>query len=183
MTSDIKSVLNSKENRKRTLCRGTAEVKLDDKNRVVIPAKMREALGEKLIISRDPKGASCWRLLAADEVDHWDNRITMAFSASSQQGFLNQFDEQHLDWVRMALSEQEEVFLDSQNRITLPKSIRDEWPSNKQMLIVGAGLWAEIWEASAFERYKGAAVERIKSFAPTWPNSNPTATDPHTNES
>lgn len=183
MTNEIKLVSNLKENRKRTLCRGTSEIKIDDKNRVVIPAKLREALGDKVIIYRDPRNTNCWRLIASEEVDHWDNQINNAFSAASTQGFINQQDERHLAWVRLNLSAQEEIFVDGQNRITIPKNIRDEWPANKQMLIVGAGLWAEIWEAMAFERYKGSVADQITNFAPTLPSNsqstNPAIQDEH----
>ncbi|MDA0683100.1 MAG: division/cell wall cluster transcriptional repressor MraZ [Bacteroidetes bacterium] len=125
--------------------KGQAEYSVDAKGRVAIPAKMRSALNP------DAQGTFTLtkgfeKCIYAYPQDQWKIKED-EFSSLN----LNNRNARHL--VRMILMWAEEVSLDGQGRISLPKSLSDYAGIGEKALIIGAMDRIEIWDQAAFEDY------------------------------
>ena len=107
---------------------------LDAKNRVFIPAKFRDALGEELVVF---KGSEKCLYVYTKE----------GFEKLSQQ-FINT---NNRDVQRAFFSQVVDMTADKQGRITLTSDLLEHANLLKDVAIIGAGSRIEIW---ATENYK-----------------------------
>ena len=107
---------------------------LDAKNRVFIPAKFRDALGEEFVVF---KGSEKCLYVYTKE----------GFEKLSQQ-FINT---NNRDVQRAFFSQVVDMTADKQGRITLTSDLLEHANLLKDVAIIGAGLRIEIW---ATENYK-----------------------------
>ncbi len=118
---------------------------LDSKGRVNIPAKMRKG------ISPDANGTftvtrgkdKCIEAYPLDEWKKYEERFES----------LNQYDPKNRRFLRMILMWSEEVNLDSQQRISVPKKLLEYAGIDKKVLICGMGDHIEFWDPEEFEKY------------------------------
>ena len=125
--------------------KGQAEYSVDVKGRIAIPAKMRAAL------SPDAQGTFVLtkgfeKCIYAYPQDNWKLKEA-EYSALN----INNRDARHL--VRMILMWAEEVSLDGQGRISLPKPLSEYAGIGEKALIIGAMDRIELWDPAAFENY------------------------------
>ena len=114
---------------------------IDDKNRILIPSKLREKLGNILFISigqdnileiRNEKDFSIWKdkLLSTNYL----NKNARIFS-------------------RLILGNTYEIIIDKQSRISLPEKFLKKANILKDVTFVGVGNKVEIWSTSLFEEF------------------------------
>ncbi len=125
--------------------KGQAEYSVDVKGRIAIPAKMRAAL------SPDAQGTFTLtkgfeQCIYAYPQDNWKLKEA-EYSALN----INNRNARHL--VRMILMWAEEVSLDGQGRISLPKPLSEYAGIGEKALIIGAMDRIELWDPAAFEDY------------------------------
>jgi MraZ protein len=120
---------------------GTYTPKLDDKGRVILPAKFRDDLGAGIVVTRGQE--RCLYVFATDEFERIHERIREAPLTNKQAR----------DFLRMFLSGASAEKPDSQNRITLPPPLRSYAGLNKELVVTGVGAHAEIWDADAWNAY------------------------------
>jgi MraZ protein len=125
--------------------KGQAEYSVDVKGRIAIPAKMRAAL------SPDAQGTFTLtkgfeQCIYAYPQDNWKLKEA-EYSALN----INNRNARHL--VRMILMWAEEVSLDGQGRISLPKPLSEYAGIGEKALIIGAMDRIELWDPAAFENY------------------------------
>jgi len=125
--------------------KGQAAYSVDAEGRVAIPAKMRNAL--------TPEAQGTFTLTKGFEKciyaypqDGWKVK-----EDEYSQLNVNNRKARHL--VRMILMWAEEVSLDGQGRISLPRSLADYAGIGDRALIIGAMDRIEIWDPEAFEAY------------------------------
>ena len=106
---------------------GEYEHSIDAKGRVIIPAKLRDALGEQFIIT---KGLD--ECLFVYPLDQWE-----AFQEKLQALPLNQPSARA--FVRFFFSGATEAELDKQGRVLLPANLREYGSLEKEIVITGAG--------------------------------------------
>lgn len=115
---------------------------LDDKNRVMIPSKLRDPLGDILYITlgtdnvleiRDDKHFSVWRdkLLSANTLNK-NARV----------------------YARLLLGNTIEVKPDKQGRVALTEDFITKTGITKEITFVGVGNKIEIWPAEAFVEFQ-----------------------------
>lgn len=118
---------------------------IDSKGRVNIPAKMRKSLSpeanDTFAITRGLD-----RCITAYPIDEW-KKYEEKFAN------LNQYDEKNRYFLRMLLMWSEEVTLDAQQRITLPKKLLEFAGIDNKVMIVGMGDHIEFWNPDEFESY------------------------------
>jgi len=120
---------------------GTHSPKLDDKGRVILPAKFREDLGGGVVITRGQD--RCLYVFSDSEFESVHERMRQApLSNKEARGFL-----------RMFLSGASAEKPDSQHRITIPAHLRDYASLGKELIVTGVGGHAEIWDAEAWNAY------------------------------
>ena len=120
---------------------GTHAPKLDDKCRLILPAKFRAALASGLVLTRGQE--NCLYVFSETEFAELHERIRQAPVTSKSAR----------DFLRVFLSGASDEVPDSQNRITIPQVLRDYAGLRKDLTVIGAGSRIEIWDADAWASY------------------------------
>jgi len=114
---------------------------LDPKNRVFIPAKLREELGETFVVVKDMR-EKCLKIYSQAE---WDKYI---IPIKNQE---RKLAEKVLRFLNSSMSQ---VTPDSQGRIVLPKDLVTYANMERDVVIVGCYDYAEIWAEASYEKLK-----------------------------
>lgn len=130
---------------------------VDAKGRVNIPAKMRRVLApeaqDTFVLTRGTD-----RCIVAYPLDQW-RRYEERFAQ------LNQYDERHRFFLRMILSWCEEVVLDPQQRIAVPRRLLEFAGIESKVTIVGMMDHIELWNPDEFERYLNSFGDNYEQVA------------------
>ena len=137
--------------------KGQAEYSVDSKGRVAIPAKMRNALNP------DAKGTftitrGFEKCISLYPMDQW-NAIEAEMSA------LNAYERKSRDFVRSILMWADDVSLDGQGRIGIPKTLAEFAGVSERALIIGALDHIEIWNPDAFRRHMDEQAQEYETLA------------------
>ncbi len=123
---------------------GTHAPKLDDKGRVIVPAKFRPDFAGGLVVTRGQE--RCLYVFSTEEFERVHERMREAPLANKQaRGFL-----------RMFLSGAAAEAPDSQHRVMIPAHLREYAGLGKDLIFTGVGTHAEIWAADAWNEYVAA---------------------------
>jgi MraZ protein len=129
---------------------GTHTPKLDEKGRLILPAKYRDELSDGLVITRfQERCLAIWPIKAFVEVTQ-----TVRNASSSQQ--------QVRDYQRMLASGASDETPDKQGRVTIPPHLRAYAGLDKECVVVGAIDRVEVWNAVAWEQY---SAEKESAYA------------------
>jgi MraZ protein len=129
---------------------GTYTPKLDDKGRLILPAKFRDQLAGGLMVTRGQE--HCLYVWPQVEVERITERLREAPVSNKATR----------DYVRMFSSASSDETPDKQGRITVPPKLR-EWANlSKDVVVIGAMNRLEIWDEAAWEAYSESQEE---SFA------------------
>lgn len=120
---------------------GTQLPRLDDKGRLILPAKYRERLSAGLVITRGQE--RCLYVFAADEFARLAEQLRAAPMTSRSTR----------DYLRVFLSGASDEIPDKQGRVTLPASLRSYASIDRDLAVIGAGNRLEIWDATAWSAY------------------------------
>ncbi|MFP7760286.1 division/cell wall cluster transcriptional repressor MraZ [Marisediminicola sp. LYQ134] len=131
---------------------GTYTPRLDEKGRVILPAKFRDELESGVVITRGQE--HCLYVFSRRDFEEIHTRIRQAPVTSKQAR----------DYLRVFLSGANDQVPDKQNRVTVPSSLRSYAGLDRDLTVIGAGNRAEIWDSAAWETYY---AEQEASFADT----------------
>ena len=120
---------------------GTYEPKLDDKGRVILPARFREDMERGIVLTRGQE--HCIYAFPAQEFEQMTVELRRAPLSSKQAR----------DYVRVLLSGAYKEVPDKQGRITLPPDLRKYAGLDRELTVIGAGSRAEIWNSQAWNDY------------------------------
>ena len=124
---------------------------LDAKNRIFIPAKLRDELGETFVVAKDIR-ENCLKVYS---LSGWEAYIA---PLRAQKRSLS---EKIMRFLHSSLSQ---TTPDSQGRIVLPAELVEYAAIEKNVVVVGCGDYAEIWAEGAYERQK-SEVDRDELIA------------------
>lgn len=125
---------------------GTFSPKLDDKGRLFLPAKFRDALSEGLVVTRgQEKCLIVWPPEVFDE--EADRATSRPMTSKAARGYARTF-----------FSGGEEVTPDKQGRIGIPANLRDYASLEKDVVVIGVHRRIEIWNPTQWEEYQEAAL-------------------------
>jgi MraZ protein len=113
---------------------GTYAPKLDEKGRLILPAKFWEELSSGVVITRGQE--RCLYVFSTREFETLHEKIRQAPVTSKQAR----------DFLRLFLSGANQETPDKQRRVTIPSNLRD-------LTVIGAGNRAEIWDTDAWNTY------------------------------
>lgn len=116
---------------------GTFQHSLDVKGRVNFPAKLREGLGERFIITRGLDGC----LFVYNE-DEWKVMEAKINSLPLSKGRKLQ---------RFFFPGATDVEPDKQGRVLIPSHLREHAMLSKEIVIIGVSTRAEIWDKERWE--------------------------------
>ncbi|HHT04799.1 MAG TPA: division/cell wall cluster transcriptional repressor MraZ [Hydrogenispora sp.] len=134
---------------------GEYQHSLDDKGRLIIPAKLREGLGEKFILTRGLD-----RSLFVYPLSEWETIEERMKSLPTTQADTRAF-------VRMFFSGAVECEPDKQWRISIPPNLRTYAQIDKDLYILGVSTRIEIWAREVWEAYAAQAEDSYEALAET----------------
>ena len=120
---------------------GTHTPRLDEKGRLILPAKYREELAPGLVLTKGQE--RCLYVFPEQEF----GRLTEALRTAP--------------WTAKAVRDYSRVFFasasdeqpDKQGRITIPPGLRQYAALDRECVVIGANTRLEIWDAAAWEAY------------------------------
>ena len=126
---------------------------IDGKGRVIIPARFREALGERFIAT---KGLDhCLFVYPMSEWTTLEQKLrTLPFTQQDVRAF-----------VRFFFSGATECEVDKQGRILLPANLREYAQLVKDIVLVGVSTRVEIWSQALWADYSKQAETAYASAA------------------
>lgn len=136
---------------------GITQLTLDDKARLAIPARYREALklevGGQLVVTVDPSG--CLLLYPRSG---WEPIRQQLMSLSS-------FNPQVRALQRLLVGHAEDVEMDGSGRVLLSQPLRQFAQLEKQQIsiLVGQGNKFELWELTRWQKQTESALQQLAS--------------------
>ena len=113
----------------------------DSKNRVFMPAKLREELGETFVIAKDVR-TKCLKVYS---LAGWEEYIAPLKQQSRS------FAERIMRFLHSSLAQ---VTPDAQGRVVLPQELVDHAEIDRNIIVVGCGAYAEIWSEDHYAEIK-----------------------------
>ena len=120
---------------------GTYTPKIDAKGRMALPAKFRSQLGPGMVMARGQE--RCVYLLPQSEF----RRIAVQIQRTSMG------NKAARDYLRVFLSGAVDQEPDKQGRVLVPQMLRDYANLDSDIVVIGVGTRAEIWNRQAWEDY------------------------------
>ena len=114
---------------------------MDAKGRIILPAKFREELSAGLVLTRGQE--RCLYVFPAAEFERIHERMRTAPLLGRAAR----------DFLRVFLSGASDELPDKQGRITIPPRLRQYAGLTDNLVVIGSGTRAEIWDAAAWEEY------------------------------
>jgi MraZ protein len=139
---------------------GTYTPKLDDKGRLILPAKFRERLAGGLVVTHGQE--KCLDVFPVDVFMDEANRARSK-GMTSRSG---------RDQIRTLFSGAEETQLDKQGRIAIPAPLRGYAALTRDVVVIGAMDRVEIWEPSRWRDYNTAAQENFADLDEDAPSTD-----------
>lgn len=132
---------------------GTYTPKIDAKGRVALPAKFRSQLGQGLVMARGQE--RCVYLLPFDEF----RRIASQIQRTSVG------NKAAREYLRVFLSGAVDQEPDKQWRVVVPQMLRDYANLGSDIVVIGVGTRAELWNKDAWESYLAQKEEGYSDIA------------------
>ena len=130
---------------------GEFEHSVDSKNRIFVPAKFREELGESFMVVRDIRGP----ILKIYSIEGWQEYLA---PIKTQE---RKIAEKALRYLHRNAAQ---VSPDSQGRIVLPASLLQYAQIEKEAVVVGCSDYCEMWSLKNYRaEIEGEDAEEIRS--------------------
>ncbi len=129
---------------------GRFDYTVDSKSRANFPPKFRGEMGDVLYVTK------------------WFDKCLVAYGKEQWDKLDSRFDDmptvQAKDMLRVLYGNAVELVPDKQGRILLPQYLKDHAGITKDIVVIGARSYAEIWDKRAYEEHQRntdfAAIER-----------------------
>lgn len=122
---------------------GTYHHSVDAKNRMIIPSKLKEQLGDNVTIIKDTGGCLC--MYSEEEWASYTARLNDIPKSESKK------------LARFLYANAVEVQPDAQGRILIPDNMIEYAGIKKNIVTLGCGKYAEVW---AEEKYGELEVDK-----------------------
>ncbi len=130
---------------------GTYRFIIDAKNRIAIPAKFRAELEDKFIISESVD--DCLTIHPMDEWNKYNEKINNLPYTDA------------LELKRFINATASQVEPDTQGRVLLTSDLIESAGLTKNVVIIGCGEYAELWDAEVYEeRFPKVTKEKKKEM-------------------
>lgn len=119
---------------------------IDNKNRMIVPAKFREDLGEKFVLTKGLDGC-----LYAFTISEWlileEKLKKLPLTNKDARAF-----------VRFFFSGANEIEIDKQGRALIPQNLIEYAGINKDIVSIGVSGRVEIWSKNKWEDYNNSNI-------------------------
>ncbi|WP_078391588.1 division/cell wall cluster transcriptional repressor MraZ [Shouchella patagoniensis] len=126
---------------------------IDDKGRMIVPAKFRDHLGTPFVLTRGLD--RCLFVYPKEEWDKLEGQLKeLPFTKKDARAF-----------TRFFFSGASECELDKQGRMNVPTPLRDYAQLEKECVIIGVSNRMEVWSKSLWEDYVSESEESFADIA------------------
>jgi len=129
---------------------GTHEPKLDEKGRLILPAKFRDELAAGLVITKGQE--RCLYVFPQNEFANITETLRQAPVTQKAAR----------DYSRVMFAGAHDEIPDRQGRVTIPQGFREYASLEKECVVIGANTRVEIWDSKSWNEY---LTDREKNFA------------------
>jgi MraZ protein len=120
---------------------GAHEHTIDDKNRLTLPAKFRQAFADGVVVTRGLDGC-----LYAFRRPDWDRLVQSRLAA------LDPLSEEGRRIQRHFFSGASETELDKQGRVMVPRELMQHAKLGREVVVLGVNDRLEIWDRGAWRK-------------------------------
>ncbi|MFW5998595.1 MAG: division/cell wall cluster transcriptional repressor MraZ [Bacillota bacterium] len=132
---------------------GEYQHKMDNKGRVIIPAKFRDELGDKFVATRGLD--NCLFVYPMQEWSILEEKLSsLPITSKDARTF-----------VRFFFSGATECELDKQGRMSIPVNLRNYAELNKKIIIIGLSNRIELWAHSNWNSYLDSVEDSSEEIA------------------
>ncbi|WP_211745446.1 division/cell wall cluster transcriptional repressor MraZ [Paenibacillus sp. Marseille-Q4541] len=132
---------------------GEFQHSIDDKGRIIIPAKFRDPLGSSFVITRGLD--QCLFVYPMEEWAIMEQKLkALPLMKSDARAF-----------TRFFFSGATECELDKQGRVNLPPTLREYAKMDKECVVLGVSNRVEIWSKGIWEQYYSQSEETFNDIA------------------
>lgn len=128
---------------------------IDAKGRMIMPAKIREQLGDKCIIT-----VGLDDCLFVYDQEKWDAIVTTLNKQPTTKASIRALK-------RMIFGKATEAEFDGQGRVLIPTTLRQHAALDKKTVIVGAGDHVEIWSDEKWNTYVDDVGPKVEELVET----------------
>ena len=121
---------------------GTHSPRLDDKGRLILPARFRDGLAEGLVITKGQE--HCLVVWPSASFEEYAGRLRTGSVTN----------ERVRAYTRMLFASAFADAPDKQGRVTIPATLRDYAGLTRDCVVVGADTRVEIWDSVAWDAYE-----------------------------
>lgn len=132
---------------------GTYKHSLDNKKRLIIPAKIVAKLGKEVVVSKGFEG--CLELRTKSEFESYSQKLLKLSQNKKEARIL----------IRQLLANAVNLSIDSANRILIPDVLLDETSIKIQTTIIGLGDKLEIWDTNSYNEFKKLTDKTYEDIA------------------
>ncbi|MDO4800417.1 MAG: division/cell wall cluster transcriptional repressor MraZ [Bacillota bacterium] len=126
---------------------------MDPKNRISIPSKFREDLGERFYVTKGLD--SCLFVYTEEEWRKFEAKLrTLPLSNKNARAFARTF-----------LSGAHECSIDKAGRVLIPQPLKEFASLDKEVFVNGAGSRIEIWDVDRWNAYIDEVSADMESIA------------------
>jgi MraZ protein len=132
---------------------GTHAPRLDEKGRLVLPAKFREGLSAGVVLTKgQDRSIVVW---PAAEFAAYAERLNEA----------SRSDARVRAYLRVLFSGAFDEIPDRQGRVTMPAALREYAGLDRDVMVVGNGTTVEIWDSVAWGNYLQSQEEPFSDLS------------------
>jgi MraZ protein len=132
---------------------GEYQHSIDDKGRLIIPAKFRDALGQTFVVTRGLD--NCLFVYPQQEWSVMEQKLkALPLMKSDARAF-----------TRFFLAGATECELDKQGRVNIPANLREHAGLDKDCVIIGVSSRMEIWSKENWESYSKLSEQSFNEIA------------------
>ncbi len=137
----------------KTMFLGEYSHNIDEKGRLTLPARWREQLGLRVVVTRGME--PCLFVFPAAKFETFLNEInTVGMTAADARGLSRFFSSKATDDE-----------LDKQGRISLPQNLREFAKLNGEVMVVGAFDHIELWSPSQYANADAELVNNVPDMS------------------
>ncbi len=136
------------------MLKGEYSHNIDTKGRLIVPAKMRDDLGENFVITKGHE--DCLYVYPEDEWEDFQARMNKLPITTNENA---------RDLVYHYMGSATDGDVDKQGRTLIPQNLRRFASLDKEVVFIGMGKRAEIWDRAKWEEKNAIADKNFAAIA------------------
>lgn len=135
------------------LLTGEYQNTLDEKGRILFPAKLRSELSTNVLVITKAMDKCLWLFTP----DAWTDLSDKVMAHASP------FDPSKRAVVRHLIAPAVNLEFDKAGRLSIPQSLREYAGLSKDCVVLGINKYIELWDAAAYQEYQESTKEELLS--------------------